>query len=112
MNPLSQLEASRAIVSVQWIFNEMIDFIAKMFHISMGPKFWICFFRRSKFSFHERVCKLLQNIDEDDFVDVIVECADNKIVKGHRVIMAMHSRIFQQQEFFDMLNCCSKAETK
>ncbi len=54
------------------------------------------FFRRSKFSFHESVCKLLQNIDEDDFVDLIVECAHNKIVKAHRVILAMHSRILHQ----------------
>lgn len=50
----------------------------------------------STFAFHPSVQKLLKGIDEDDFVDVIIECADSKIVKGHRVILAMHSAVLNQ----------------
>ncbi len=54
------------------------------------------FFRRSKFSFNEKVVKLLQSVDEDEFVDIVVECADFKIVKAHRLLMSMHSKEFRQ----------------
>lgn len=39
---------------------------------------------------------VLQKIDEDDFVDLVVECSDNRTVKAHRVILSMHSRTLHQ----------------